>query len=383
MSSVQERDVVISDLFSDSDGRDDFYDTISDGEFSEADFEETLDTYATRTARGLSAPCDVERRPDSDVRPFSGHDSYLSDFEREHFHPLNVTPERPCTVFFRANEQFSTKDIFDSFIRDGIPASAVRCLQRKPTEEILVTFSKTDYAERFLQHSTFIVRRSRYATYPASGDLTYLTIYDAPYELPDTAIEERLKPYCKVFSRRRGKLYGYPDICNGLRHYRVQLTRSVPCYLRFGKFQLRFYHDGQTKTCRRCGSAGHLARDCPNEFCFNCDTIGHMAKSCPEEMRCCICKSNGHKAIDCPHSWYRRPTVHSGSPASENLEESAPIDEDPPAVNEEIPPVSVGLPSSGATPVENQPNTDDLDEIDSPVLNDTVASGATVPSAGL
>lgn len=92
--------------------------------------------------------------------------------------------------------------------------------------------------------------------------------------------------------------------------------------------------------------------------------------------------SNGHKAIDCPHSWYRRPTAHSGSPASENLEESAPIDEDPPAVNEEIPPVSVGLPSLGATPVENQPNTDDLDEIDSRVLNDTLASGATVPSAG-
>lgn len=44
-------------------------------------------------------------------------------------------------------------------------------------------------------------------------------------------------------------------------HYRVELRRSVPCYLRFGKFQVPFYHDGQTKTCRKCGDSDQIAKD--------------------------------------------------------------------------------------------------------------------------
>lgn len=148
-------------------------------------------------------------------------------------------------------------------------------------------------------------------THPSNGELTFLTIYDAPYEMPDSAIEERLKPYCMVFSRRRGTVQGYSLISNGNRHYRVALKRSVPCYMRFGRHLLRFYHDHQVKTC---GSANHLARDCTNTVCFNCDQLGHMSKDCPNGMLCCICKHADHMAIDCPLSWYRRPTLDRDEP---------------------------------------------------------------------
>lgn len=203
-------------------------------------------------------------------------------------------------------------------------------MQKRPTGEVIITFSKPEYREHFLQHSPLIERR-KYPTHPASGPLVFLTVYDAPYELSDDAIEYRLRPFCKVFSRRRGKVHGFPDVCNGLRHYRVRLEQSVPCYMRFGKFQLRFYHDLQTKTCRKCNSSRHLARECNNSFCFNCDTVGHTAKDCTKGMLCCICKSPEHKAIDCRFSWYRRPTSyhdHQDDPSCDRDAPTAPEEMD-------------------------------------------------------
>lgn len=289
------------------------------------------DSYAARAARNLRDEDDASSEELSDSHPYARRRfkqyRYLSDFEKEHFHPFNVTPDRPCTAFFRADSELTSKHLFDNFISCGIPASGVRCLQRKPTGEVFVTFSTADYCSKFLEHSRFIPRRYRsdYGDRLDHTTLTYLTIYDAPYELPDVAIEARLKPYVKkIHFKRRGRLQGYPDVLNGRRHYRVELKESVPCYLRFGKFQIRFYHDGQTKTCRKCGVSDHIAKDCDNSVCFNCDKIGHMAKECPEPMKCCICKSEKHRAIDCPLSWYRRPATHreddlsSGEPEDDN-----------------------------------------------------------------
>ena len=46
-------------------------------------------------------------------------------------------------------------------------------------------------------------------------------------------------------------------------------------------FLLRVFYEGQPKTCRRCNSPDHLAKDCKNTFCFNCDSIAHISKQCP------------------------------------------------------------------------------------------------------
>ena len=159
------------------------------------------------------------------------------DFKREHFHLLNVTPDRPCTAFFKVPQEFTTKTIFESLLRTGITANEVCCLQRRPTDDVVVTFSIPEHRDHFLQHSPLIERRS-FPTHPDSDNLVFLTVYDAPYELSDTAIKHRLHPFCKVYSRHRSKLQGYSGTCNGSRHYRVSLHRSVPCYMRFGKFQL-------------------------------------------------------------------------------------------------------------------------------------------------
>lgn len=79
---------------------------------------------------------------------------YLSSskFEKDNFHPYNTPPERPCSAFFNLPEHATTvKDIFDAFLRDGIPASCVRCLQRLPNDGVLVTFSSEEVRNQFLR----------------------------------------------------------------------------------------------------------------------------------------------------------------------------------------------------------------------------------------
>ena len=132
---------------------------------------------------------------------------YLSSskFEKDNFHPYNTPPERPCSAFFNLPEHATTvKDIFDAFLRDGIPASCVRCLQRLPNDGVLVTFSSEEVRNQFLRWSSLIICRRVSVLHPASRRLTYVNVYDAPYELPDSAIEARLRPYGKIFAHRRG-----------------------------------------------------------------------------------------------------------------------------------------------------------------------------------
>ena len=57
------------------------------------------------------------------------HGKFLSNFERDNFHPMNVTPDRPCSAYFHVSKEFTSKDIFDSLSADGISVEAVKCLQ--------------------------------------------------------------------------------------------------------------------------------------------------------------------------------------------------------------------------------------------------------------
>ena len=183
-------------------------------------------SYAGCTKKNLPEQ-DVELTPEEKDL----YDRYLSSskFEKDNFHPYNTPPERPCSAFFHLPGHFTTvKDIFDGLLRDGIPASSVRCLQRLPNDGVRVTFSSEEVRNRFLRKSSLIIRKRISVVHPASRRLTYVNMYDAPYELPDSAIEECLKPYGRIYSHRRGKCQGYPVVFNGVCHLRMALEDDIP-----------------------------------------------------------------------------------------------------------------------------------------------------------
>lgn len=198
-------------------------------------------------------PQEVIDSADEEERMIYNRTLNMSTFERDNFHPYNTTPDRPCTAFFTVPESTTTsKEIFDGFIRDGIPANAVRCLQRVPNNGIVVTFSSEEYRNRFLGRSVLIVRRKPLMVCHPSRRVTFVNVYDAPHELPESAIEVRLAKFGTILSVRRGKCQEFPDVFNGVRHVRMLLDHAIPCYLRFGRFQVRVKYEGQPKTCCRC-----------------------------------------------------------------------------------------------------------------------------------
>ena len=117
----------------------------------------------------------------------------MSNFQRAHFDSENVTPDRPLIAYFNLHDKnTSTKPIFDSLISIGIQANAVRCLQRSHTGRVEITFSSSRYRERFLSRSSFVVNQRPVVVHPEHSPVTFVTVYDAPYELPDPALEYRL-----------------------------------------------------------------------------------------------------------------------------------------------------------------------------------------------
>lgn len=146
-----------------------------------------------------------ERYVDTPVLVYS---EPIKDFEEAHFHEYNVTPNRPCSAFFKTDSFMPAAQIFDALCKDGLKPEHLRCLQRKPTGEIFVTFHRVQ--------SSF---------HPSS--------------------------YCEVVWYWRGTFKEHGGLYNGLRHYCVHTRHAIPSLLRFGKFQIRLYYDGQMSSCRK------------------------------------------------------------------------------------------------------------------------------------
>ena len=245
------------------------------------------DSYASRAARTVA------------------HE-YPSRQERFRFSE-NVMPQRPRTAFFTPSKTTTAKSVFEALENADIDATEIACLQRKMNGEVTVTFKTISAKEKFLRLNSLQVDAELFALQDVDKPLTFLTIYDAPFELSDLAIIKRLAPYCEVLHYRRGKHSLAPNIYNGLRHYRVRISKPIPSFLRFGKFQVFVKHSGQVPTCRKCNRPGHFSNVCPNRVCFNCEGLGHEARDCSCPVLCCLCKEEGHLGINCIYSWFSPP----------------------------------------------------------------------------
>ena len=122
--------------------------------------------------------------------------------------------------------------MFEALEHAEIDPAEIACLQRKTNGEVTVTFKCISAKEKFLRLNSLRVDAEHFALQDVDKPLTFLTIYDAPFELSDLAIIKRLSPYCKVLHYRRGKHSLAPNIYNGLHHYRVRISKPIPSFLR-------------------------------------------------------------------------------------------------------------------------------------------------------
>ena len=230
----------------------------------------------------------------------------------------NCLPTRPLTVSFQPQHFLPACDVFEALSNAELQSTDVSCVQRLSSGAIVLTFRQPVAKEAFLRRNFITVHDQPLALQDVDRPLTFLQVFDAPHELPDTALISRLSRFCDVISNRRGYFRepGWENVQDGVRHFRVRLRSPVPSFLRFGKFLVHVRYNGQTRTCRHCHLTGHLANSCSNVCCYNCDETGHLSSACPHPVMCNICKSTDHKANACSFSWARE--VPSTPPRDEN-----------------------------------------------------------------
>ena len=291
----------------------------------------------------------------------------------------NEVPQRPCTAFVNPRTRLSATDVFEALKLSDVDPKQISCIQRQSNGEIQLTFRNAKQRELFLKKNVIQIRGQPFALQDVDRPLTYLQIFDSPYELPDSTIINRLTKYCDILHHRRGYFRepGFEHIQDGVRHYRVRIKNPIPNFLRFGKIQLNLRYEGQPRTCRHCNQTGHYANACHNIVCYNCEQLGHLASDCPEPPMCNLCKSTDHKARACQFSW-ARDTRETSDPESEPVTEETPektATDDP-----EVLPMTEkcdGL-LTGQPDAEDNNNSDTQDEfMDAPESDDTVSNEPT------
>ncbi|KAK3728108.1 hypothetical protein QZH41_014265, partial [Actinostola sp. cb2023] len=214
----------------------------------------------------------------------------------------NLTPWRPLTVSLpMAGRDILRQDYIQGLKDYGILEKDIYCIQRTATR-VMVTV-KTEAIRKDLIDSGLIqIAGQQMTIQDAQSSLTFVTIFDAPYELPDDAIKRILRPYGRVKTQRR-QVHRGTTIETGIRTIRMNIDKPIPSYIRVGNMILGIKYEGQEATCKKCDSPDHKQWQCHLMRCYNCGEMGHMAVECKERSRCSICTSKQHYAYHCPHNW--------------------------------------------------------------------------------
>ena len=173
----------------------------------------------------------------------------LTRLERDFFLPRNVLPDRPKSVYFRTNERLEFKDVLESIRGAGINDRDIECIQFKrlsdDARDVHITFSSAALCALFSRPESLRVKEKSYYIQSSFRRITYVAVFDAPHELPDEPVVQRLQDrfQCTVVNTRRNKHQG-TDIPNGIRTYSVIMRKDLPATMRFGRFVIRFHYSG-------------------------------------------------------------------------------------------------------------------------------------------
>ena len=147
----------------------------------------------------------------------------LTRLERDFFLPRNVLPDRPKSVSFRTNERLEFKDVLESIRGACVNDRDIECIQFKrlsdDARDLHITFSSTAVCALFSRPESLCVKEKSYYIQSWFRRITYVAVSDAPHELPDEPIVQRLQDRT-VVNTRRNKHQG-TDIPNGMRTYSV------------------------------------------------------------------------------------------------------------------------------------------------------------------
>lgn len=146
--------------------------------------------------------------------------------------------------FNLTDNSIDSKTILDKIITMGIPRTHVTRIRRFRSGQVDVTFGKRESLELFLSKvaTTFELRPP--APRPTWQSGIFVTVQDAPWELPDDLMKQRLQKYGSVYSIRRAVNQSlFPEkVPDGRRVLRMVVRRPIPPFTKFGPFLVRVFY---------------------------------------------------------------------------------------------------------------------------------------------
>ena len=220
------------------------------------------------------------------------------------------------SIYFSVDTIITSVEILEAFDKAGIDIDEITSVQRKASNKSwVVTFDSPVTKEAALEVASVEISGNLVFLGDCEHRLVLVKVYEAPAELPDTAVIGRLHHYGRVLSFRRDKITD--SIESGVRTARMELHRQIPSIINLAGELLRVWYPNQPKTCRNCGSKDHMAKDCNLVRCHNCEQPGHHKDDCSEPLLCAVCKDHAHPFSECPYVMY------SANVAMQNPEEKA------------------------------------------------------------
>ena len=148
-----------------------------------------------------------------------------------------------------SNERLEIKDVLESIRGAGINDRDIECIQFKrlsdDARDVHITFSSAAVCALLSRPQSLRVKEKSYYIQSSFRRITYVAVFDAPHELPDELIVQRLydRFQCTVVNTRRDKHQG-TDIPNGIRTYSVVMRKDLPATRRSGSSVIRFHYSG-------------------------------------------------------------------------------------------------------------------------------------------
>ena len=171
------------------------------------------------------------------------------------------------SVYFLCDTICTTQEILQGFNVAAIDVDFISSVQFRMSNRVwIVTFNDYRAKSIALGKDEIFVSGCQILLGDCERRVLLVKIYEAPFEMPDTALIGRLSTYGKVFSFRRDHVS--QNLFNGVRTAKMRLNKDIPSCIHIAGEFIRVWYPDQPKTCCRCGLRDHLAGKCDSLRCL-------------------------------------------------------------------------------------------------------------------